>query len=128
MLFLEGELEDNPFVNQDSIFEKNINYNVKNVNAAIKSNKQREQVIFNSRDSYNDLEDNSVATSERDIDAKFENEQKSKKSDENQQREILNNYGWKFDYQCPNGNFTINKLTRRLTMVFYRDVRCKCCC
>ena len=76
LLFLEGELEDNPFVNQDSIFEKNINYNVKNVNAAIKSNKQREQVIFNSRDSYNGLEDNSVAISERDIDAKVENEQK----------------------------------------------------
>ena len=76
LFFLEGELEDNPFVNQDSIFEKNINYNFKNVNAAIKSNKQREQVIFNSRDSYNDLEDNSVATSERDIDAKVENEQK----------------------------------------------------
>ena len=75
LLFLEAELEDDPFVNQDSIFEKNINYNVKNVNTAIKSNKQREQVIFNNRDSHNDLGDNSVAIPERNIDAKVENGQ-----------------------------------------------------
>ena len=124
--FLEDELEDDAFVNQDRIFEKNFNYNVES--AAIKSNKQREQVIFNSRGSLNDFENNFDAIHENNIDAKVEDEKKSKESDRNHQREILNNYEEKINYQCPDGNFTINKLTRSLTMVFRRDVRCKHCC
>ena len=123
--FLEDELEDDAFVNQDSIFEKNFNYNVKNT--AIKSNKQREQVIFNSRSSDNVFGNNFDAIHQSNIDAKVGDEQKSKESDGNNQREILNNYENNINYQCPNGNFTINKLTRSLTMVFRTDVRCKHC-
>ena len=85
-------------------------------------------MIFNSRSSHNDFENNFDAIHESNIDAKVGDEQKSKESDGNHQREILNNYETKINYQCPNGNFTINKLTRSLTMVFRRDVRCKHCC
>ena len=116
-------MDDDLFVNQDSIFKENINDNIKNKLGANKSNKQQQQVILNSRDSYNELEDDHVAikgaTSEENIDDNVKNVQESEKSDENRKRTILNNYDNAFQYQCP---------YRKPTHTFWHRIRCKNSC
>ena len=115
-------MDDDPFVNQDSIFKDHANANVESKIGANKSDKRQHNVTLNNHDSYNALEDQPIAfkgaISEENIDDNVENAQESKKLDENRKRMILNNYKNAFQYQCPNGNLKINKVTVSLYMVF----------
>lgn len=54
-------MEDDPFANQESAFPENINHGVKIGPGAIKSDNQQKQLIFNSHDSCNKLENDIVA-------------------------------------------------------------------
>ena len=105
-------MDNDPFVNQNSIFKENINDNVKKKLGVSKSDKQQQQVILNSHGSYNELTYDSViingAISEEDIDDNVKNAQESEKSDGNRKRTILNNYDDAFHYECPYGNLKTN--------------------
>ena len=121
-------MEDDPVANQESIFQENINDNVKNVHGAIKSDNQQKRVILNSHDSYNKLKNDHVAISEDNIYDNVKNTHDPNKSDGNRKRGIINNYDSMFQYQCPHGNLKTNKVIRSLYLVFRIERRCKNSC
>lgn len=118
-------MEDDPFANQERPIPENINDGVKIGPGAIKSDNQQKQLIFNSHDSYNKLENDIVAISEDNIDDNVKNMHDSNKSYGNQKQGIINSYDSMFQYQCPNGNVKTNKVIRSLYMVFRIELRCK---
>ena len=110
-------MDDDPFVNQDSIFKKHINVNLESKIGENKSDKQQQQVILNIHGIYDPVAIEG-AVSEENTDDDVDNAQESKTSNENRKRTILNNYKDAFQYQCRHGNWKINILAVNLYMVF----------